>query len=211
MVQFYNDNASVLAQQYQSLSAHDVHSAWLTLLQNPALQGPLQILDVGAGSGRDAAFLANYRSGNQVVAVEPATTLAVLGKEHTHGLAVSWWNASLPDLTGIDGEYELILLSAVWMHLPPEQRPSALTRLAELLSTQGILIISLRLTITEDDKLNRNMFDVSVAELACMANEAGLQCQLMDEPETDKLGRPISWQTVALTHCSVSCSSSESQ
>ncbi|WP_429088889.1 hypothetical protein [Aeromonas allosaccharophila] len=43
------------------------------------MAAPRRLLDVGAGSGRDAAFLAGLHQGHSVVAVEPSQALASLG------------------------------------------------------------------------------------------------------------------------------------
>ncbi|MCF1432244.1 MAG: class I SAM-dependent methyltransferase [Shewanella sp.] len=207
---YYNAHAEALAAQYQSLAAENVHKDWLAILQQPEFEGPLRVLDVGAGSGRDAAFLATEREGNQVVAVEPASELARLGQAYTQGLAVTWCQDSMPELagpefaavehagTGLGSRFNLILLSAVWMHLPPEQRPKALTRLAELLADDGLLVISLRLTISEDDIHTRKMFPVSAKELESLASSVGLKRYFLSHEEADQLGRTLSWQTIVL-------------
>ncbi|MCL1039633.1 class I SAM-dependent methyltransferase [Shewanella submarina] len=208
---YYNTHAEELAAQYQSLAAENVHKDWLGILQQPEFEGPLRVLDIGAGSGRDAAFFATERQGNQVIAVEPADELVRLGKIHTQGLAVTWCQDSMPDLagpefaavehseTGLDSRFNVILLSAVWMHLPAEQRPKALIRLAELLADNGLLVISLRLTISEDDIHTRKMFPVSASELESLVLSVGLKRYLVSHEEADQLGRSLSWQTIVLS------------
>ena len=63
----YDADGPVLAARYESLRAEDVHAAFLGLLPRGS---DLLALDVGAGSGRDAAWLRGL--GFEVVAVEPA-------------------------------------------------------------------------------------------------------------------------------------------
>lgn len=55
-ITFYSDNATRLAAQYDDLAVTDVHKDWLLHLPEPGMA-----LDVGAGSGRDARFLASKR------------------------------------------------------------------------------------------------------------------------------------------------------
>ena len=61
----YDQNAEQLVSQYESLTFEHVHPALLDLLPPPGAT----ILDVGAGSGRDAAWFA--AKGYDVVAAEP--------------------------------------------------------------------------------------------------------------------------------------------
>jgi len=61
----YDQNAEQFVSQYESLTFEHVHPALLDLLPPPGAT----ILDVGAGSGRDAAWFA--ARGYDVVAAEP--------------------------------------------------------------------------------------------------------------------------------------------
>ena len=68
-VAWYEANAAAVSAQYEEVSAQALHGWLLDLL--PSL--PAAVLDVGAGSGRDAAWLA--AQGHNVVAVDPAADL----------------------------------------------------------------------------------------------------------------------------------------
>ena len=84
MIEYYSKNAEQIAEKYESLLPEEVHHAWLHFI--PAVQS--LILDIGAGSGRDAAWLAGQ--GHEVVAVEPADTLREKAKElHPHS-GIRW-------------------------------------------------------------------------------------------------------------------------
>ncbi|MCP4326062.1 MAG: class I SAM-dependent methyltransferase, partial [Alteromonadales bacterium] len=86
--------------------------------------------------------------------------LADLGKVNTQGLAVNWLQDSLPDLKTVTKQeisFDLILLSAVWMHIPDSQRERSLRKLANLLKPGGTFVISLRHGPSGDE---RQMFDV---------------------------------------------------
>src|ERR1700692_3272765 len=65
----YAEEVEALVQQYESLSFSDNHKAILHLIPSE----PCRVLDVGAGTGRDAAGFAAL--GHHVVAVEPTTEL----------------------------------------------------------------------------------------------------------------------------------------
>lgn len=190
----YHRNAARFQAQYDSVAAADVHADWASLLQG---RTPGRALDVGAGSGRDALWLA--QQGWQVTAVEPAQGLRERGQLNT-GDQVRWLDSVLPHLPDLDTPtqgYDLILLSAVWMHLPPSDRPQAFTRLVELLSTTGLLIITLRFGPSDPE---RPMYAVSVDELAQLAQPQGMVLSVLGEGESqDRLARAeVSWQTVCL-------------
>jgi SAM-dependent methyltransferase len=187
---YYAHHAEVLGQRYGSVTFEQVHAGVLDLLP-PA---PAVVADIGAGTGRDAAALA--RRGYRVVAVEPVRELREVA-EHLHPRqSVRWVEDALPDLPRTEGPFELILLSAVWMHLPPGARGRAMARLTELLAPAGLLVISLR---RGDPPTDRVMFDVPAEDVVRDGERAGLRLVRMIDEGTDRLGRAdVWWQTVAL-------------
>ncbi|MFM5499998.1 class I SAM-dependent methyltransferase [Aeromonas veronii] len=196
---YYQRHATELAARYQQVSSRTVHCDWLTLLEPWLVAAPRRLLDVGAGSGRDAAFLAGLHQGHSVVAVEPSQALASLGQCHTRDVAVDWVNDAMPALSRVTGTFDLILLSAVWMHLPPESRPLALARLHELLSPDGYLVLSLRLVISEQEMRERAMYPVAVDEVERLALEEGMTLLHVSGPQEDVLARSgLSWQSLIL-------------
>jgi SAM-dependent methyltransferase len=78
---------------YESLAFEDAHQSILDLL--PATPG--RVLDVGAGSGRDAAWFA-YR-GHEVVAVEPSDNMRRQARERHADPRIRWIDDALPGLT----------------------------------------------------------------------------------------------------------------
>jgi SAM-dependent methyltransferase len=206
---FYNENANELAQQYLSKSFNEVHQSWHQLLPTILENPNARILDIGAGSGRDAKFIAKAainkhgdKNGTQVTAVEPANLLAELGTRQTAGLNVKWLTDSLPSLsiiTKLEVSFDLILLSAVWMHIPKSDRARSIRKLANLLKPGGKLVISLRHGHTDEDREQRKMHTVCADELKQLATDVGLFTQLETQKEDDKLGRDhVSWQTLVL-------------
>ncbi|MDV5168616.1 class I SAM-dependent methyltransferase [Photobacterium rosenbergii] len=51
------------------------------------------VLDIGAGSGRDALWFAE--NGCEIYAVEPLEALREIGKQHTHSTEVVWLDDNL--------------------------------------------------------------------------------------------------------------------
>ena len=65
-IRWYDQNVSDVSRRYESVAAETVHGWLVDLLPN----APALVLDIGAGTGRDAAWLASR--GLEVVAVEPS-------------------------------------------------------------------------------------------------------------------------------------------
>lgn len=106
---------------------------------------PCRVLDVGAGSGRDAAWFA--AQGHSVLAVEPTAALRTAGMVLHPSKSIEWLDDSLPELAVVLSRnqiFDTILLSAVWMHLDASDRRPGMRTLASLLSHEGTLVISLR-------------------------------------------------------------------
>lgn len=188
----YEHHAEQLADQYESLTFEEVHPALVDRL--PRSGGT--ILDVGAGSGRDAAWFAAH--GYDVVAVEPSDAMRAVARQRHRSPRIHWVADSLPELTQVRRlgfSFDLILLSAVWMHVPPASRQRALRKLATLLSPNGRIAISLRIGPPDTE---RAMFEATLPELAAIARQFGLRLLLADD-SPDRLGRPgISWTTAIL-------------
>src|SRR5260370_22328885 len=106
---------------------------------------PSRVLDVGAGTGRDAAALAAL--GHTVVAVEPTPELRAHGQRLHPEAAITWIDDSLPDLGKVHARaerFDLVLLTAVWMHLDSDQREHAIATIAGLLQPGALVTLLLR-------------------------------------------------------------------
>jgi len=161
----YREKAQALAKQYESIGFEDVHGDVLEFLPQP----PATALDIGAGTGRDAAALA--ARGYRVTAVEPTDEFRVIG-QGLHGKTdIEWVDDALPDLPAVRGTFDLILLSAVWMHLDAGQRQQAMARVSGLLRVNGVMVLSLRHGPIPQGRI---MFDVTPAETTALAQAQGL-------------------------------------
>jgi 2-polyprenyl-3-methyl-5-hydroxy-6-metoxy-1,4-benzoquinol methylase len=139
---YYSEQADALLDRYEQVAFEAVHTE---LLKHLPIQ-PGSALDVGAGSGRDAAWLA--RHGWTVVAAEPSKPLREgAGRLHQNA-KIQWSDDALPELNAVrllNRKFDLILLSAVWMHVPPASEETALAAIAELAAPGGIISISVRM------------------------------------------------------------------
>ena len=88
MADYYSTRAGKLFQEYRDLDASTLHHAWTSLIPDQ----PSLACDIGAGSGRDANWLANL--GWNVVAVEPNDELRTLAEQDSHP-SVQWMSDAL--------------------------------------------------------------------------------------------------------------------
>lgn len=189
----YDSNSAHLAASYEAVSTETVHESLLAFI--PSGQDRTA-LDIGAGSGRDAAWLA--AQGYEVVAVEPSAAMRSEGLRRHGSARIRWVDDRLPSLTkvhllGIG--FDLILLSAVWMHVPEPDRPRAFRKIVTLLKPGGVLLLSLREGVCDDGRV---MWPVSLGEIEALARGFGLAVLKATRTE-DRLGREgVHWTNVAL-------------
>ncbi len=186
----YSEGADALVEQYESVSFAEVHHEVLHLFPSR----PSAVLDIGAGSGRDAASLAGL--GHQVVAAEPTAELRVRGQRIHADRDIEWADDSLPELRTLRGRrFDLVLLTAVWMHLDAQERSLAMASVAGLLAADGQLVLSLRHGPVPK---GRRMFEVSAQETIGLARGHGLDLVHLSERE-DLHGRTgVSWTHLGL-------------
>ena len=182
----YGETVDALVRQYEGLAFEDVHRDLLPLLPAP----PARVVDIGAGTGRDAAALA--RRGHAVTAVEPTAALRDAAQRLHPEAAIRWIDDALPDLDRLQalGErFDLVLLSAVWMHLDPAERARGMARVAALLAPGGVLSLSLR---HGPVPAGRRMFEVTADETRVLAEGHGL-VTLHDSAAAALLNGPEVW------------------
>jgi SAM-dependent methyltransferase len=179
-----------------------------TRYENPSLVGlhdwfadiiperPSLCLDIGAGTGRDAAWLAS--KGNEVVAVEPSSAMSNIGKRIHHHPDIQWESDRLPELHRIfklNLSFDFILLSAVWMHISPADRPRAFRKLISLLKPGGFMAITLRHGPAEPE---RGIHPVDLDEIEQLARSHGALIERSVKTE-DRLGRrEVRWSQVVV-------------
>jgi len=189
----YDAYAERLAERYESIEADRVHAAFLDFLPAGAQR---LALDVGAGSGRDAAWLASRNF--EVVAVEPSDRMRAEAVRRHGTVGVRWLADRLPDLGRVHAlglSFDVILLSGVFMHISPKERPRAFRKLVTLLKPGGLLLISVRDGIGHPE---RPMWEVTTGELEALARAHGLAV-LERSASTDQLGRDdVHWTSFAL-------------
>ncbi len=188
----YDRQAVELAERYEQFAFENVHAQVLDLLP----EAGASVLDVGAGSGRDAAWFAS--EGYQVTAVEPSSKLREAARTRQTSPNIHWINDRLPSLKEVLRSkltFDLVWLSAMWMHVPPKHQRRALRNLVSVMSPGASMMISLRQGPPDP---SRPMCEVRTNELERLARDCGLQVTAETGRE-DVQERPgISWKIVWL-------------
>ena len=193
-IEYYENHARVLADSYEAVSFEDAYPFLVSMFSG----APLDVLDIGSGTGRDAAWLA--AKGHRVVAVEPSPAMRSVALSLHKNSLVRWLSGRLPELQNEhlqSSNFDVILVNAVWMHLPAKHRAAALARIRELLRENGKVFVSLRLGPQNKE---RGMYEVVSGEFEARASKAGFSViHRGDFP--DLLGRPdVSWKMFELQH-----------
>ena len=187
----YDAKAETLCALYEAVEPVKALEAVLDLI--PDGVGRLA-LDIGAGSGRDGAWLVS--KGYEVVAAEPSAGMRRVGTSLHPELR--WIDDSLPGLEATHAlglAFDLVLMSAVWMHVEPTDRARAFRKLAGLLKPGGLLILTLRHGPPPPD---RPMHEVSAGEIEALAQSQRMSVYRIVERH-DELGRPgVDWTIIAI-------------
>ncbi|MCB4379578.1 class I SAM-dependent methyltransferase [Synechococcus sp. MU1644] len=164
----YSDEVDSLFDRYELRNPAGIHAPWVHLFPEP----PARILDIGAGTGRDAAWFASL--GHSVLAVEPTDALREGAAKLHPEPEIEWMDDILPAIPNVmaRGEtYDLILMHAVWMHLTEAERADGMANLAQLLLPGGRIAMSQRHGPVPK---GRRMFEISGEETITLAAQHGL-------------------------------------
>jgi protein-L-isoaspartate O-methyltransferase len=187
----YAEEAPELLKRYESISFADTHRTVVHLIPKE----PCRILDIDAGTGRDAAGFAAM--GHRVVAVEPTEEMRRGAITLHPSPLIEWLDDSLPDLEKMrarDERFDVVMLTAVWMHLDAQQRCQAMPNLAALVRAGGSMVMILRHGPVPP---GRRMFEVSAEETIELAEPLGLRCAL-NQPAELSLRQPgVTWTGLA--------------
>ena len=197
----YAREAPDLVESFERISAADVYANVAHLLP----EQPSRIVDVGAGTGRDAAWFVQL--GHSVLAVEPTDHLRTVGMALHPSTRITWISDTLPDLqrTLERGEaFDCVVLCAVWQHLTRDERAVAMPNLARLLARGGRFFMVLRHE-PPDAQGRRN--DSQREDAETMARDAGLDLAFACEgnpvhPDSRAKGVTLTWFVFAAAKAS---------
>ncbi len=125
----------------EEIQFSDLHRVLLPFLPS----APARVLDLGTGTGRDAAALAAL--GHDVVAIEPMADFLEAAKS-LHPLPnIRWLSDHLPDLPEISRDemgFDFVLCHGVWQHIDDDERAVAMEKVSGLLREGGAFALGLR-------------------------------------------------------------------
>jgi len=168
----YAEQVDELVVRYEGIGFTTRHAAVIPLLPT----APSAVIDIGAGTGADAAWLAER--GHRVVAVEPTEAMRSRAMALHPSPAIDWVDDSLPALRQVMARgttFDLVMLTAVWMHLDAAERRAAMANVAALVGAPGLLVMTLRHGPVPSGRI---MFPVSAAETIALAEARGLRLAL---------------------------------
>jgi len=191
-LKIYTKYANRLIEQYESLEPEKVHQDWLEY--TPEYRG--LAIDIGAGSGRDAAWLNSL--GFKVFAVEPVKALRQQAEKIHYQSDITWINDTLPLLKKVftlSKSFNLILLGAVWMHLTKQEQIVSMQNLSKLTKPDGVVVITLRFGPSPDERI---MYPIDTETLIKTAENVGFQT-ILKSRNVDLFNREgVSWKTLIL-------------
>ena len=164
----YESAAGQLVPAFEALSSTEVLSPVMDVLNGSYGR----TLDIGAGTGRDAAWLA--ARGHDVVAVEPVHQFRVAGICLHQSPRIQWVDDSLPHLNSViesEAKFDLILVVGVWQHVSPNDRRAAMRSIRRLAAVNGRVVISVR---HGPGAVTRPCFPTTDVETIEMAQKCGL-------------------------------------
>ena len=145
----YNIKKTEITKLHKSLTPHELYAE----ISKQFPKGS-SVLDVGCGTGRDCAWLA--QNGFRPLGADASFGMLESAKLECPG--VSFINDSLPNLLKIENEtFDNVLCSAVIMHLQENDIALAISNLLRVVRKNGVVIITYRgsatFEIREDGKL----------------------------------------------------------
>ncbi len=193
----YAADAPELIARFEAISPESLYAPMIDLLPPPGARA----VDIGAGTGRDGAWLADR--GHTVLAVEPVKALREAGMSLHRRERMTWLDDRLPHLvrTRGHGRFDLVLLCAVWQRLSDCEKQLAMTSLHDITAEGGTVIMSLR---HRPGAPGRQIFPVTPEDTIEAAARAGFRLKHCREANSLQPGNQASgvrWTWLALESC----------
>ena len=190
IIKGYERSADRLIGKFEKIRSNELYSA----VQHFLPSNPGRVLDIGAGTGRDAAWFVQL--GHSVVAVEPVAAFRKAGMARHAISGIEWVDDLLPDLSTVKSlphTFDLVTLSAVWHHLNDGQRAAAFGNIRDVIGEDATVIMSVR---HGADIAIRQCFDSNIQRTVDLASAVDLECLFSRERESvqfDNLANGVKW------------------
>ena len=137
-IQYYDKNAKPLSAQYEEANVNDLHAMLERWLPDRGT-----VLEVGCGTGREAAWMA--ARGLDVTATDASAAMLAEAKKNPNAASVRFEQACFPMKEGsplLQKRFDAIVCIAVLMHVPDNDLFDMLFQMRELLNPGGRVICS---------------------------------------------------------------------
>jgi len=183
---YYKTNAQMIAREYAE--APGGVDAWF----GKAFPKGGRVLDVGAAAGRDVLLLG--KSGYEAFGVDPCRELVEYGIGVNPGLTGRLWCDALPELETVQNDnFDGVLCSAVFMHIPRRGLADAAAGVKRVLKPGGGLLLSLPFEldgspVSGRDVKGRLFNGLSNSEADALLLKYGFR-KILQKKNADALGR----------------------
>ncbi len=189
---YYNQNASRLSEEYHSADVSEMHS----LLGKWLPEGG-EVLEIGCGSGRDAAYMASL--GCKVVATDASEAMVAYSGGHfqklgiSNGIALHEAAFPLPPSNSLlSDRFDAVVSIAVLMHIPDSELFEFAIQIRTILKYKGIFICSFSGSREASDDDTRLFVNREPAQVELFFERIGFHL-LFSGSNKDGLGRNIEW------------------
>lgn len=165
----YAEDADYLIPAYETINSAEL----LRHVSSHLPETGSHIVDIGAGTGRDAAWLASI--GMHVIAIEPVDAFRRAGQTLHSDVDINWVNDTLPAIQQVhlaNTLFDTALLISVWQHIPSHDRKSSLSNIRSILKNDAKFIMSVR---SGAGTLNRKCFPITAQETIELASQCGFK------------------------------------
>jgi SAM-dependent methyltransferase len=196
-IAYYDKNAVSISDKYENVNMSFMQKKLVSYLPENG-----NILEIGSGSGRDAAFFVS--EGFNVTVVDPSKGMLRKAAELHPELCAKMHCCSLPfekDNPLLKEKFKAVLLIASIMHIQDEELFESAYQIREMLEPEGILVISSSMGRKgmEDsrDLLGRLHIERPVGQIQLLFERLGFRLITILRNE-DILQREIQWFTIIM-------------
>lgn len=183
-IAIYDANAATLAARYEAKAPEKTYA-----LIAAHFQKHQPTVDIGAGSGRDTAYL--ITQGYPAIGIEASDGMLAEAARYHPGL--TFRKDSLPSLSTLpDSSYTNLLSDAVLMHLEPAELAPALENILRVLAPQGRAVLRYRGPKVPEHTTDRQVTIFPIAEVTGLLERLGAKI-LHSETE---VGEGVTWHYV---------------
>lgn len=159
-LQYYDSQAKVFQ---KSVSSADMSEACERFLKH--FDGPVHILDLGCGTGRDSKYFINQ--GHSVVLVDGSKEMCKVASEVT-GVQARLLKFDELDYTE---EFDGIWACASLLHAEREKLPEIISKINNALKVGGIFYMSFKYGENSEERNGRHFTDMTEKDVSFLCNE----------------------------------------